>query len=67
VAHSCPACGQWCHCSGDIDDIECRSPDWVWQNCTCCDENDYTCWRCGAEDGEPCLPSCEDDAQAGAA
>lgn len=20
--HECPACGQWCHCNGDIDDIQ---------------------------------------------
>ena len=22
MAHSCPECGQMCHCGGDIDDID---------------------------------------------
>ena len=20
MAHTCPACGQWCYCNGDVDD-----------------------------------------------
>lgn len=37
--HSCPRCGMACDCSGDWDDIEVMSPEWVFKNCQCeCEE-----------------------------
>lgn len=39
MAHTCPHCGQYCHCGGDIDDI-CFGEKLT---CTCCygdDEED---------------------------
>lgn len=47
MAHSCPECGQTCHCGGDIDDC-CLEGTEEEMNCTCCidkvlgdDEDDY--------------------------
>jgi hypothetical protein len=36
--HSCPHCGQACDCSGDIDDCEVMTEEWVFMNRTCCDD-----------------------------
>lgn len=60
MAHSCPECGMWCHCGGDIDDIECRTAEWVYKNCDCCD-GEGGCEYCGAGPGQDCEPDCSWD------
>lgn len=35
MAHSCPECGQWCHCCGDIDDCD-VGDYYAVEHCTCC-------------------------------
>lgn len=43
VAHTCPKCGQTCHCNGDIDDIilDCEEDILA---CDHCDEYDDNLW-----------------------
>ena len=47
MAHTCPDCGQLCHCGGDIDDIEWGEDSEESDNCShylspyCTDPNDY--------------------------
>lgn len=38
MAHSCPVCGNYCTCGGDIDDCEFdNTPEQM--ACTCCEES----------------------------
>ncbi len=37
--HTCPDCGQECYCAGDIDDCEVMMPEWVYENCECCEDD----------------------------
>lgn len=40
--HECPRCGLTCDCSGDWDDFEVMTPEWVFMNCQCdCEGMDY--------------------------
>jgi hypothetical protein len=31
--HECPECGQACYCSGDLDDCQVFTEEWVYDNC----------------------------------
>jgi hypothetical protein len=43
--HECPECGQFCYCSGDIDDCPVMSNEWVYENCQCeCQFEDDDDW-----------------------
>ena len=52
MAHTCPDCGQYCNCNGDIDDICLDLPEDA-MNCTHCldeygvdyDDEDRDDWR----------------------
>lgn len=33
--HACPRCGFDCDCSGDWDDCDVMSTEWVFKNCQC--------------------------------
>lgn len=36
--HECPDCGQACYCHGDIDNCVVETEEYVFENCTCCNE-----------------------------
>ena len=38
MAHSCPICDQYCHCGGDIDDIQLDGTEEQMNCCHCDDE-----------------------------
>lgn len=40
MAHTCPRCGQVCHCCGDIDDIEFGEADFCKRDHSGCTDED---------------------------
>lgn len=54
MAHTCPTCGQWCYCNGDVDDC-CNDFDDDVEACMHCYEPDCPVHAVGDCDG------CDDD------
>ena len=57
MAHTCPVCGAYCNCNGDIDDVCLDFEDDVLACVHCDDDCDFEAWE--LDDEDPYYDDCD--------
>lgn len=55
MAHTCPRCDSYCHCNGDIDDIDFGYSEKCTKDHDGCTRDDFDCDDDDWDDDEPLL------------